>query len=482
MDEVSQVVELECKGSYYLLKGTKQTIAYMVNLIKAFSNWKHENYLKKDGACDWTKLQEISKGTPVILNFPKEMFEKNLTDNNGQPVSAFELYCQKDKLRFCELPDFNPDDDFTPIAVPMQDAGIHSAQVKRFMEKRIQEEEKKNQEYDEKISEAKDEVASAKNDEEKEQAEKKKEALEEAKSQNTEALTEDKALYEKDNVIEITDYLNQGKEVSFDKNPEEVLAQEDSCGIVKGYLPQDCIYPVRDEGKVPESNEAFYIQKTGMATYNTIQREYKKDEEGLIYSEYRITDPNDAGKIYFHTDKGFTKETWKAELDKMLDEAGINQEKKVLHIKSKEQLEKYIKAEDANFTRAPAIESLQENRGHEYSNKEAENLVESIKADNKQKDSYEKSLYSSVIVPTRDIITNEKNEIALETLDGVISNIEIASMGKDKSEIKIRTDEKYAMKLDDGMVKKISGNEVLSFITRNDAASRPLNIRQGMRR
>ena len=34
MDEVSQVIELECKGVYYLLRGTKEMIAYMAKVIK----------------------------------------------------------------------------------------------------------------------------------------------------------------------------------------------------------------------------------------------------------------------------------------------------------------------------------------------------------------------------------------------------------------------------------------------------------------
>ena len=74
-DQISQVVEMEYKGVYYLFKGTKEAIAPIVRVVKELHNWSNEKYLKAPGNCTWEKLQKISNGTPPLLEFPKEMFE-----------------------------------------------------------------------------------------------------------------------------------------------------------------------------------------------------------------------------------------------------------------------------------------------------------------------------------------------------------------------------------------------------------------------
>ena len=38
-DEISQVVEMEYKGVYYLFKGTKAMIAAMARMVKALQEW-----------------------------------------------------------------------------------------------------------------------------------------------------------------------------------------------------------------------------------------------------------------------------------------------------------------------------------------------------------------------------------------------------------------------------------------------------------
>ena len=65
-DEISQVVEMEYKGVYYLFKGTKAMIAAMARMVKALQEWHNEKYLKKPGNCTWEKLQEVSEGTPAF--------------------------------------------------------------------------------------------------------------------------------------------------------------------------------------------------------------------------------------------------------------------------------------------------------------------------------------------------------------------------------------------------------------------------------
>ena len=62
-DEISQVVEMEYKGVYYLFKGSKAMIALMAKAIKALTDRHHTKYLNKPGNCDWKKMQEM-----IVLN------------------------------------------------------------------------------------------------------------------------------------------------------------------------------------------------------------------------------------------------------------------------------------------------------------------------------------------------------------------------------------------------------------------------------
>ena len=52
-DEISQVVEMECRGVYYLLKGSKEFIALMAKALRALTIKYHTHYLNKPGNCDW---------------------------------------------------------------------------------------------------------------------------------------------------------------------------------------------------------------------------------------------------------------------------------------------------------------------------------------------------------------------------------------------------------------------------------------------
>lgn len=238
-DEIAQVVEMEYKGVYYAFKGTKATIAAIVSAIKALMEWKHEKYLNKPGNCDWKKMQEISKGTPPLLEFPKEMFEEKMVgrEKDGTPImkSDFDLYCEKYDLRYCIMPDLNPSDDYIPVAVPAQDMGIHQEQIKAVMNRRIQTEENKDKEYDEKIAELKERIKNAEGDMTK--AKEELAMLELGKSQNQELLVESKEKLEKDNVLDFAEYLRQGKGTLMETDPTMALTQENVCGIVKEFTP-----------------------------------------------------------------------------------------------------------------------------------------------------------------------------------------------------------------------------------------------------
>lgn len=77
-DEIAQVVDLEYKGIYYLLKGTKAMIAAMVSGIKSLHKWNHEKWLNKPGSSSWQKIQEASEGMARFLSFPMKCLNQSL--------------------------------------------------------------------------------------------------------------------------------------------------------------------------------------------------------------------------------------------------------------------------------------------------------------------------------------------------------------------------------------------------------------------
>jgi len=463
MDEISQVVELECKGVYYLLKGTKEMIAYFAKRIVALADWKHELYLKKAGECSWEKLQEISKGTPVLLNFPKEMFEPTFDNPSGEgKVSAFDLYCQENNLRYCILPDLNPDDDFIPVGVPAQDAGIHSEQIKHYMKMKVEAGEAKVKQYDEEIAKAKDEFVNAKTDEGKEVAKRKLEALEQGKSEKSENLAKDKAQMDKDNVLEFSEYLQMGKGTLFEKDPKAALAQEQICGIIREYMPDDCMYTIRDEGLVPDSKEVFYSQKSGEDTYRTVRRTFKKDDNGTVFSTYKVEDPKEPGNIRIFSDKGMSKEAWKEQLPGLLSEAGMLANVPAMAIRSEERLRKYMEGLDVNFTKAPREEGQLENIS--YSNPDAKEYIEAMKLDNEQRATYEDSLVTTVTVPANMVLADDQHVLSLELAEGIVKDVELVSMDSEEAQVRIKSDTKYFLEREGGKPISLSGDDIISAI------------------
>ena len=204
-DEIAQVVDLEYKGIYYLLKGTKAMITSMVSAIKALHTWQHKKWLEKPGSCSWQKIQEASEGMAPILEFPAEMFEKTIDISNDKSIkgegfiSPFEYYCRQNGLRYCIMPDLNPYDDYIPVAVLAQDFGMHDEQIKSFMRKRVEKEEAVKVDYDKKIGEAKERLENAESPEEKKEIENEIKELEEGKSQNETLLQESKEKMERNN-------------------------------------------------------------------------------------------------------------------------------------------------------------------------------------------------------------------------------------------------------------------------------------------
>ncbi len=478
-DEIAQVVEMEYKGAYYLFKGTKATIAMFAKAVKALMDHHHTKYLNKEGNCDWKKMQEISKGTPPILEFPKEMFEEKIiqTNRDGSVVkkSDFDLYCEKYGLRYCIMPDLNPNDDYIPVAVPTQDVGIHKEQIKAVMERRIITEEDKDRVLDEKIVAAKERIANATTEEEKKEAEEELTMLLDAKVQNQDLLKESKEKAEHDNEIDFAEYLKQGEGTLFETDPEKALHQDEVCGIVREYTPYDCMWPVRDEDHIPESGELFYSQTTSDEKIHMIKREFKRDEHENIYSEYRIRMPG-SSEVKVYSDYGMSKDQWKKQIPQMLKEAGLENEVKTAVVQSEDRFKKYQEYVEANFKNAPS-ESEEQKEEKPYSSEESEKFVKEHNKELKDKKDYEESLYSTVTVPVAKLMPDGEEVMCMELSEGLVKGVMIQDMDEKTAKVFIKDDATYSVVKPDGTAKEMLGSDITKAV--NDSVKEAITRTAG---
>lgn len=112
------------------------------------------------------------------------------------------------------------------------------------------------------------------------------------------------------------------------------------------------MYPIRDKGLVPESNELYYSQKTGDDTLLTVKRSFETDEKGLVYSVYEVSDPVTGAKLEPISDRGVTMALWNEKLTGILRDAGMMRDEPMTVMRSEDNLHDYILGLDTNFTKA----------------------------------------------------------------------------------------------------------------------------------
>ena len=463
-DEISQVVEMEYKGVYYLLKGSHEAITTIIRAIRTLSNWAHEKNLKSPGSSTWQKIQEVSEGTAPVIELPKEMFEKTVKNPKrfgDEYISPFEYYCQENNLRYCIMPDLNPNDDYIPIGVPSQDLAIHQKQMKSWMSIRQETEENKDKDYDAKIQAKREEIANAKTPEEKERLEGELAELVQAKEENKDKLEETKDKMSRDNTLTFEEYLRQGKGTNFEKDPEKALAIEPEVGIVREFLPIECMVPIRDEGLVPDSKELFYSQKTQDNELFTIKRTFEPDENGVFFSVYSVTDAKDPSNVKTFSDRGMTREAWMKKLPEMLKYAGMLADQPTTALVTEDRLKAYIKGLDSNFSKTQDEGSEEK----QYSSKEAKEFVEGIKRDKEQADRYDESLYTTITVPAAAVMSDGEGKMSLELAGGLVSGAPVTSANKKMATLKINSDDIFEMKKPDGEVSSIKGKDIIAELT-----------------
>lgn len=77
-DEIAQVVDLEYKGIYYLLKGTKAMITSMVSAIQALHTWQHKKWLENRVAVPGRRFRKQVKAWLPFWNSRQKCLKRPL--------------------------------------------------------------------------------------------------------------------------------------------------------------------------------------------------------------------------------------------------------------------------------------------------------------------------------------------------------------------------------------------------------------------
>ena len=468
-DEISQVVEMEYKGVYYLLKGTKAFITSFIGSIKAISEWKHDKNLRKPGESSWEKIQEASDGNAMIMEIPVEMFELTEVDKHGKKISPFEKYMEENGLRYCLMPDFNPYDDYVPVGIVSQDYAIHQAHVKEYMNLRIKKQEENGESYDAKITEAKQRLANARTEEEKKEIEEEIVALTQAKEENKKLLDESKEKSKNGNVLEFEKYLLQGENTHFGEDPKKALAEAatltegEVSPVLKDFMPEECMYPIRDKQLVPESKEFYYSQKATDDSLYTIKREFAEDDHGLIFSTYYVTNAKNVGEVRVFSDKGFSEKAWKEQLPELLKDSGLLPDAPTTAIHNESRLEAYIRGLETNFTGASEEEEKSKTQA-EPSSEEAKEFVERANLENRQRENYNKSMYATFTVPATSIMASGEQILSLELEEGLLEGVSIGETKDGQIPVTIKKGEMYTLERPDGSRDKVRGVDAIDMI------------------
>ena len=305
---------------------------------------------------------------------------------------------------------------------------------------------------------AKEKILNAKTDAQKKEAEKELSMLLDAKAENADLLKESKDKMSHENEIDFAQYLKQGEGSLFERDPEKAMEQEKMCGIVREYEPYDCMWPVRDEDHVPKSKEIFYSQTTKDEKIHVIKREFKKDDHGNIFSEYRVRIPG-TSEVQIYSDYGFSKEQWEKQIPELLKSAGLANGEKTAVVQSEERFKQYQKYVEANFRKASKEEKLLEAKA--YSSKEAEAFVTKHNENVKDKHNFEEMMNHTTLTVSAEKVMKDENEyFSLEVEEGLVKGITLSDLNEKSATIELDEKKVYKVVTPDGEELTLSGAEI----------------------
>ena len=460
-DEVTQAVMFEMQGARYLITGSTRFVAESIRAIRAIAHFVHGRYINAPGKSSWSKIQQASEGNAMVVEIPKEMFDE-MIDNpfrtGDAKISRFNEFVRRKKLRYCEMPDLNTEDDYIPVGIVSQDISAWQEVMKQYMTLRIKKQEEKNKEYDKRIAVAKEKLLAAKTPEEKEAIQKELDALIQAKKENKDLLDESKEMNSKHNTLTFEEYLKQGKGTHFEKDPELGVKEAETCGVIHEFKPSECMIPIRDADLIPDGEEIFYSQKDEKNRLLTVRRHFEKDENGLAYSTYQVKSP-DGSTVHEFCDKGYTAEAWKSQIAAILKDAGMQADAPTVTMTSRERFEEYRRGVNANFSEARRSETPPA-----PSSQEAEEYIRKQKKEEQQRRAYEESQKEVIIVSSERILPDEDQNLSMEVDGKLVEGIEVEDMDSEEARVRIDPEKSYTVKDPKGESSEQSGQSILDTL------------------
>ena len=264
------------------------------------------------------------------------------------------------------------------------------------------------------------------------------------------------AKYRVNPALEGSDYYNT---ISHTPGPEtddintmhryrDAIVYHNGADPYEEFMPYECMYPIRDEDLIPESGEIYYSQVAEDETVYSIKRDFTVDENGLVYSTYHVTSGENAEREIVFSDKGFSEETWKEQLPSLLKESGMIADAPTAAIHGKERMVAYLDVLERNFK--SAREESGEEKGKEEevvaSSKEAEEFIQDAKERTELRERYERTQYTTIVVPATAIMPSGEMITSLEFAEGLVEGITVEKIDSETAVVSLKEDAVYRIK------------------------------------
>lgn len=326
-DEIAQVIQLEVEGTKILVKATMEVGAKLLQIAKTLIGDKLWNAIEhRPGERKMKDIFKISEGgaPDTFSNLPSDM------------KSTIEDALNKDKIPFSILPSFDKDSDFS-VTIPHQYASRVQAIVKEALKEPLSAAQRALDSYDVQIRELDEKIFELPPGDERTALATQRENIMQAKSELKETMDRTKDIYNKA-PLTFTEYIKTMQGTPLEENQTATLnALENGIVPTRKFSAEECFRPARDSRSVPPSKLTIYLPDTGC----TVTRQYKQDKDGLIYSNYTVTNNN--GEIYNATDRDKSYTAWtEHDLPALLAFAGIEKNTQCCVFNSQQTFDRYM--------------------------------------------------------------------------------------------------------------------------------------------
>lgn len=312
-DEIATVIELEVNGFRYLIKGIMAIIKTTIKQLAAFHNWKNESH--SSGSHSWSYIKAWSKEVPQVIQIPENM-----------PEDLWKDFCKKNNIPYCDsIPDLDLTDRRKPVLFRSQDIVLIQQLIKPYVDELNKELETEKGHYEELEDKLNTTIRTSSDPEEIKKAKADLENVQCAKAQLQRVIDKNDEYTKNGNAMTFFDYLQQGKDTEFEKNPSLALAKlNEGVQLSKDYKLSEAMMLIRDPSLIP-AGETIYLTCTAAENGSElfIKREFSVDENGLAVSNASIY--RDGELIGQFNDKGLTPSEYRETMHSALKEAGVSE-------------------------------------------------------------------------------------------------------------------------------------------------------------